>query len=314
MMDARDDDAWDELDESPEPEEDSRADDEAEEDEGDFAESVRLPAVRTAAARGRGRDDSEKLDQHLLRRYHLYGDQSARERLITMYMPLVRSLARRYSSRGEHFDDLVQVGAIGLIKAIDRFDLSRGVELTTYATPNIVGEIKRYFRDKGWSVRVPRGLQELNIRVNKVIDDLTPKLQRSPTIAEIAGAANATPEEVLEALESSQAYSSISLQTSPTADSGDNEASLADYLGEEEDAYDTMEDRTMLAPGFAKLDSRERYILHLRFFEGLTQSQIAARVGISQMHVSRLIRRSLEKLREEIGELDGPPSDRSQRR
>jgi RNA polymerase sigma-B factor len=228
-----------------------------------------------------------------------------------MYMPLVRSLARRYASRGEHFDDLVQVGAIGLIKAIDRFDLSRGVELTTYATPNIVGEIKRYFRDKGWSVRVPRGLQELNIRVNKVIDELTPKLQRAPTIEEIAESANATPEEVLEALESSQAYNSVSLQASPNSDPGDDEASLADYLGGDEDAYDTMEDRTMLAPGFAKLDSRERYILHLRFFEGLTQSQIASRVGISQMHVSRLIRRSLEKLREEIGELDGPPLRRS---
>jgi RNA polymerase sigma-B factor len=264
-------------------------------------------AGRGADPEGRGRDDSEKLDQYLLRRYHLHGDLKARDRLITMYMPLVRSLARRYASRGEHFDDLVQVGAIGLIKAIDRFDLSRGVELTTYATPNIVGEIKRYFRDKGWSVRVPRGLQELNIRVNKVIDELTPRLQRSPTIEEIAASANATPEEVLEALESSQAYNSISLQASPNSDQSDDEASLVDYLGGDEDAYDTMEDRTMLAPGFAKLDARERYILHLRFFEGLTQSQIASRVGISQMHVSRLIRRSLEKLREEIGELDAPP-------
>jgi RNA polymerase sigma-B factor len=268
-------------------------------------------AGRGADPDGRGRADSDKLDQFLLRRYHLHGDLKARDQLITMYMPLVRSLARRYASRGEHFDDLVQVGAIGLIKAIDRFDLTRGVELTTYATPNIVGEIKRYFRDKGWSVRVPRGLQELNIRVNKVIDELTAKLQRSPTIAEIAVAASSTPEEVLEALESSQAYNSISLQASPANDPGDDDATLVDYLGGDEDAYDTMEDRTMLAPGFAKLDSRERYILHLRFFEGLTQSQIALRVGISQMHVSRLIRRSLEKLRGEIGELDAPPVSQS---
>jgi len=266
---------------------------------------------RGADPDGRGRAESDKLDQYLLRRYHLHDDLKARDQLITMYMPLVRSLARRYASRGEHFDDLVQVGAIGLIKAIDRFDLTRGVELTTYATPNIVGEIKRYFRDKGWSVRVPRGLQELNIRVNKVIDELTARLQRSPTIAEIAEAASSTPEEVLEALESSQAYNSISLQASPTNDPGDDEATLVDYLGGDEDAYDTMEDRTMLAPGFAKLDSRERYILHLRFFEGLTQSQIASRVGISQMHVSRLIRRSLEKLRDEIGELDAPPVSQS---
>jgi RNA polymerase sigma-B factor len=279
-----------------------------------FDESEEEPEGAERAPRethaGRGRDESEKLDQYLLRRYHIYGDRKAREQLITMYLPLVRSLARRYASRGEHFDDLVQVGAIGLIKAIDRFDLSRGVELTTYATPNIVGEIKRYFRDKGWSVRVPRGLQELNIRLNKVIDELVPKLQRSPTINELAEAANATPEEVLEALETSQAYNSISLQASPNAESGDEDAGLIDYLGGLEEAYDTMEDRTTLAPGFAKLDKRERYILHLRFFEGLTQSQIAERVGISQMHVSRLIRRSLEKLREEIGDVDTPDLSR----
>ncbi len=275
-----------------------------EEEEGD--EELHAQGGPAADPQGRGRDESEKLDQYLLRRYHLYGDRKAREQLITMYLPLVRSLARRYASRGEHFDDLVQVGAIGLIKAIDRFDLSRGVELTTYATPNIVGEIKRYFRDKGWSVRVPRGLQELNIRLNKVIDELVPKLQRSPTINELAEAANATPEEVLEALETSQAYNSVSLQASPNGEGGEEDAGLIDYLGGEEEAYDTMEDRTTLAPGFAKLDKRERYILHLRFFEGLTQSQIAERVGISQMHVSRLIRRSLEKLREEIGELDNP--------
>ena len=268
------------------------------------------------AAPPRGRDESEKLDQYLLKVYHNGKDSDdplerkraldARRQLITMYLPLVRSLARRYASRGEHFDDLVQVGAIGLIKAIDRFDLSRGVELTTYATPNIVGEIKRYFRDKGWSVRVPRGLQELNIRLNKVIDELVPKLQRAPTIKELSEAANATPEEVLEALETSQAYNSVSLQASPNGEGGEEDAGLIDYLGGDEEAYDTMEDRTTLAPGFAKLDKRERYILHLRFFEGLTQSQIAERVGISQMHVSRLIRRSLEKLREEIGDLDNP--------
>jgi RNA polymerase sigma-B factor len=260
-----------------------------------------------------GRDESEKLDQFLLRRYHLHGDVAARQQLITMYLPLVRSLARRYASRGEQFDDLVQVGAIGLIKAIDRFDLERGVELTTYATPNIVGEIKRYFRDKGWSVRVPRGLQELNIRINKLIDELVIKLQRSPTVNEIAEAAGVTPADVLEALETSQAYNSVSLQSSPGSDS-DDEGGLIDYLGEDEAAYDVMEDRTTLAPGFAKLDNRERYILHLRFFEGLTQSQIAARVGISQMHVSRLIRRSLEKLREEIGDIDQPlpPGGRDQ--
>lgn len=252
----------------------------------------------------RGRESGEKLDQYLLRRWRLDGDREARQQLITMYLPLVRSLARRYAARGEQFDDLVQVGAIGLIKAIDRFDVERGVELTTYATPNIVGEIKRYFRDKGWSVRVPRGLQELNIRINKLIDELVPKLQRSPTINEIAEAAGVMPADVLEALETSQAYNSVSLQSTIGGEQGEEETTLIDYLGREEANYDVMEDRTVLAPGFAKLEKRERTILYLRFFEGLTQSQIAARVGISQMHVSRLIRRSLEKLRMEIGDLD----------
>ena len=147
------------------------------EDEEEEREDEVADEGSVASATGKGKDESEKLDQFLLRRYHLYGDRQARDKLITMYLPLVRSLARRYSSRGEHFDDLVQVGSIGLIKAIDRFDLSRGVELTTYATPNIIGEIKRYFRDKGWSVRVPRGLQELNIRLNKVIDQLVMQLE-----------------------------------------------------------------------------------------------------------------------------------------
>ncbi|HUK78732.1 MAG TPA: RNA polymerase sigma factor SigF [Thermoleophilia bacterium] len=300
--DERDDEERDEADDDASGEALDETDDDASGEAPDEGDDDDDEIERVVPRTARGKDESEKLDQFLLRRYHLHGDRRARDQLITMYLPLVRSLARRYSSRGEHFDDLVQVGSIGLIKAIDRFDLTRGVELTTYATPNIIGEIKRYFRDKGWSVRVPRGLQELNIRLNKVIDELVPKLQRSPTINEIAEAAGATPEEVLEALETSQAYNSVSLQAAPNGESGDDETGLIDYMGTEEEAYDTMEDRTMLAPGFAKLDARERYILHLRFFEGLTQSQIAARVGISQMHVSRLIRRALEKLRANIGE------------
>ncbi|TML56702.1 MAG: SigB/SigF/SigG family RNA polymerase sigma factor [Actinobacteria bacterium] len=214
-------------------------------------------------------------------------------------MSLVRSLARRYSYRGEQLEDLVQIGAIGLIKAIDRFDLDRGVELTTYATPNIIGEIKRHFRDKGWSVRVPRGLQELNVQLSRLIEQLTVQLGRSPTIAELAKAANVEEEEVLEALESGRAYSSLSLST---GGGGDDDADLdpLESIGTEEHAYEVSEDRAVLAPGFRVLDDRERKILHLRFFKGLTQSQIAQQVGISQMHVSRLIRRSLEKIRDEI--------------
>src|SRR3989475_6527276 len=153
----------------------------------------------------------DRSDRQLLRRYHEGGDLAAREQLIEQYMSLVRSLARRYSYRGEQLEDLVQIGAIGLIKAIDRFDLSRGVELTTYATPNIIGEIKRHFRDKGWSVRVPRGLQELNVQLSKLVEQLSVELGRSPTIAELAESASVEEEEALEALESSRAYTSLSL-------------------------------------------------------------------------------------------------------
>jgi RNA polymerase sigma-B factor len=240
-------------------------------------------------------------DKVLLRRYHEEGDLAAREELIERYMALVRSLARRYSYRGEQFDDLVQIGAIGLIKAIDRFDLNRNVELTTYATPNIIGEIKRHFRDKGWSVRVPRGLQELNVQVSKLIEQLTVQLSRSPTIAELAEAAGVEEEAVLEALESGRAYTSISLSSGSGSDE-DGEIDPLESLGSVDFEYELSEDRAVLAPGFKVLDQRERRILHLRFFSGLTQSQIAEEVGISQMHVSRLIRRSLEKIRQEIAE------------
>ncbi|MFL5959214.1 MAG: SigB/SigF/SigG family RNA polymerase sigma factor [Gaiellaceae bacterium] len=240
-------------------------------------------------------------DKILLRRYHEDGDLQAREQLIEQYMSLVRSLARRYSYRGEQLEDLVQIGAIGLIKAIDRFDLERGVELTTYATPNIIGEIKRHFRDKGWSVRVPRGLQELNVQLSRLVEQLTVQLGRSPTIPELAKAAGVEEEEVLEALESGRAYTSLSLSVGGGG-GDDDDLDPLESLGTEEHQYEVSEDRAVLAPGFKALDERERKILQLRFFEGLTQSQIAQQVGISQMHVSRLIRRSLEKIRETIAE------------
>jgi RNA polymerase sigma-B factor len=237
-------------------------------------------------------------DRNLLRRYHEQGDRAAREQLIERYMSLVRSLARRYASRGEQLDDLIQIGAIGLIKAIDRFDIDRGVELTTYATPNIIGEIKRHFRDHGWAVRVPRGLQELSIQLMRVVEQLTGELSRSPTIAELAEATGASEEEVLEALETGRAYSPLSLSVSSSGD--DDELDPLESLGDDDHEYEVSEDRAVLEPGLRVLDERERMILQLRFYEGLTQSQIAQRVGISQMHVSRLIRRALEKARKEI--------------
>ena len=244
-------------------------------------------------------------DKVLLRRYHEQGDLQAREQLIEQYMSLVRSLARRYSYRGEQFDDLVQIGSIGLIKAIDRFALSRSVELTTYATPNIIGEIKRHFRDRGWAVRVPRGLQELNVKLSKLVEQLTVQLGRSPTIPELAKAAGVEEEEVLEALESGRAYTALSLSQGGGQEDGE-ELDPLETLGEIEHEYEVSENRAVLAPGFRVLDERERAILHLRFFEGLTQSQIAQQVGISQMHVSRLIRRALEKIREEIASDESP--------
>jgi RNA polymerase sigma-B factor len=237
-------------------------------------------------------------DRNLLRRYQEQGDLAAREQLIERYMSLVRSLARRYASRGEQLDDLIQIGAIGLIKAVDRFDLERGVELTTYATPNIIGEIKRHFRDHGWAVRVPRGLQELSIQLTRVVERLTGELGRSPTIAELAEATGASEEEVLEALQTSRAYSPLSLSVGSGSD--DDELDPLESIGGEEHEYEVSEDRAVLEPGMRVLDERERTIIRLRFYEGLTQSQIAQRVGISQMHVSRLIRRALEKVRGEI--------------
>jgi RNA polymerase sigma-B factor len=245
-------------------------------------------------------------DKLLLRRYHEEGDLAARDQLIEQYMSLVRSLARRYAYRGEQLDDLVQIGAIGLIKAIDRFDLDRGVELTTYATPNIIGEIKRHFRDKGWSVRVPRGLQELSVQLSRLVEQLTVQLSRSPTIAEIAKEAGVEEEQVLEALESGRAYSSVSLSAGGIGDE-DGDLDPLETIGTEEHMYEVSEDRAVLEPGFRVLDQRERRILHLRFFEGLTQSQIAQQIGISQMHVSRLIRRALEKIREEIAVEEDTP-------
>lgn len=244
-----------------------------------------------------GEQLNELPEKELLRRVQTTGDQSSREELITRYLPLVRSLARRFAARGQAVEDLIQVGSIGLIKAIDRFDLSRGVELSTYATPTILGEIKRYFRDKGWAIKVPRALQDLNIRLNKVIELQTVELNRSPTIAELALASGATEEEVLEALEGGRAYNFLSIYSSSPSDEDDS-IGLLDYLGEKEDAYELVEQRRFLAPAMERLDDRERLILHLRFFEGMTQTQIAARVGISQMHVSRLIRKSIDLLRQ----------------
>jgi RNA polymerase sigma-B factor len=219
-----------------------------------------------------------------------------RGQLVELHLPLVEYLARRFRNRGEWLDDLTQVATIGLIKSIDRFDLERGVEFSTYATPTIVGEIKRHFRDKGWAVRVPRRLQELKLSLTKAIGELAQREGRAPTVSELAAHLQMSEEEVLEGLESANAYSTVSLDA---PDSGDEDApAVADSLGIVDEALEGVEYRESLKPLLERLPPREKKILLLRFFGNLTQSQIAAELGISQMHVSRLLARTLTQLRD----------------
>jgi RNA polymerase sigma-B factor len=215
---------------------------------------------------------------------------------VELHLPLVEYLARRFRNRGEWLDDLTQVATIGLIKTIDRFDLERGVEFSTYATPTIVGEIKRHFRDKGWAVRVPRRLHVLKLSLTMAIGDLAQREGRAPTVSELAAYLKMSEEEVLEGLESANAYSTVSLDA---PDSGDEDApAVADSLGMIDDALEGVEYRESLKPLLERLPPREKKILLLRFFGNMTQSQIAAELGISQMHVSRLLARTLSQLRD----------------
>jgi RNA polymerase sigma-B factor len=234
-------------------------------------------------------------EQGLLWRYHREGDQEARRILIERMMPLVRTLARRYVNRGESYEDLVQVGCIGLIKAVDRFDVDRDLRFSTFAVPTILGEIKRHFRDRAWAVRVSRGIQELNAKVGREADRLSGLLGRSPTVEELAEATESSVEQVLEALQGAQAYSTVPLEEQLGED-GDPVI----RFGAEDPGFAVAEQRAELSRGLELLPPRERAIVVLRFFEGLTQREIADRVGISQMHVSRLLRRSIERMRAEL--------------
>jgi RNA polymerase sigma-B factor len=221
-------------------------------------------------------------------------DSSLRDDLVAAHLGLAEYLARRFANRGEPLDDLVQVASLGLIKAVDRFDPERGVEFSTYATHTIVGELKRHFRDKGWAIRAPRRMQELYLQLGKVVGTLSQELGHSPTIAELAAEVEVSEEEVLEALEAGQAYRSASLDAPVGNEEGET---LGAHLGEEDVSLADVESRATLSPLLAQLPPRERLILHLRFFEGLTQSEIATRLNISQMHVSRLLARSVSELR-----------------
>ena len=223
-------------------------------------------------------------------------DERAREELVREYLGLVRALARRYAGGAETLDDLVQVGSIGLVKALDRFDPGRG-DFGSYAVPTIVGELKRHFRDRTWTVSVPRSVKDLSVAVSKQLDRLSNELGRSPSIAELAKAVGAGEEDVLEALEATRAQTVRPLVTGSEDESEPGDVAA---LGVEETGFAQVDDRSLLADGLRALDARERRIVELRFGRHLTQSQIAGEVGISQMHVSRLLRTALEKMRDSI--------------
>jgi RNA polymerase sigma-B factor len=223
-----------------------------------------------------------------------------RDQVIEAFLPLAQHLANRFGGRGEPIEDLVQTATVGLIKAVDKFDPDRGVEFAAYAIPTIIGEIKRHFRDRTWDIRVPRRLQELRLSISEATSVLLQDLGRSPTVADIAVHLGLTEEEVLEGLEGARAYNAVSLST-PATD-GDRAAELGDLLGSEDAEYELAELRVALGPAMAALDEREQRILTLRFYGNLTQSQIAEQVGVSQMHVSRLLARALAKLRGQLAD------------
>lgn len=265
-------------------------------------DAAKQKAARRAARRiSRGTPAWDKdRTRKLFAQYQEIHDSEVRDQLIVSHLNLVRFLASKFKNRGEPLDDLIQVGTIGLIKAIDRFDPSRGLEFTTYATPTIMGEIKRHFRDKGWSVRVPRRLQELSAKVNQVTDELTTELQRSPSIDEIAKKLGVSVDEVLEAMESSGAYSSVPLEGGGSLVDGDEAPSIIDQYITEDEALAGSDDRIVLEDAIADFSPREQEIIRMRFVEGLTQVEIAEKLGISQVQVSRLLRRTLKRIQEKI--------------
>lgn len=249
---------------------------------------------------GRWTEVEREREHELIARMHSLPDddplrEAARAELITLHLPLVQHLARRYRDRGEPYDDLVQVGTVGLIKAIDGFDPDRGLELSTYATPTILGEIKRHFRDRTWAVRVPRRLQELQAQVTQRADELSVTLQRSPTVREIATSLDVSEADVLDALEARQAYTTQSIDASEETD---GPGSVVTSLGALDTRFDEIDDREALRPLLEALPERERSILLMRFVQNMSQSQIGEELGISQMHVSRLLSRTLLQLRE----------------
>ena len=250
------------------------------------------------ASKGKPAWDKERT-RELFRRYKEEGDEEAREQLIVSHINLVRYIAAKFKNRGEPLDDLIQVGTIGLIKAIDRFDPSRGLEFTTYATPTIMGEIKRHFRDKGWTIRVPRRLQELSAKVNSATDELTARLQRSPSIKEVAEYLGTTADEVLEAMESSSAYSSVPLEAQG-GNEDDDAPSVIDRYASVDGDLEASDDRIVLEEVIGEFPEADQQAIRMRFIDGMTQVEIAKRLGISQVQVSRMLRRALRRIQDKI--------------
>ena len=271
---------------------------------GSAADSDPKKDARANEGQKRPQSANTREDRRLLIRYHEEGDMQAREELVERFLPLARQLARRYQRQNEPLDDLLQVASMGLVKAIDRFDPERGTAFSTYAVPTILGELKRYFRDSGWAVHVPRGMQERVMKLDQASQELHRRLGRSPSAGELAAELDLSPEEILEAMEAASAYDAISLEEQRSESSDPQEPTYADSLGSEEERYELVEYGATIAPTMKALSERERLILHLRFVEDLTQSEIADRIGVSQMHVSRLIRRALARLRAVARERD----------
>ena len=234
-------------------------------------------------------------EQQLLIRYHRDGDLAARRELVERFMPFARDLALRYSYTDEPVDDLVQVACLGLLKAIDRFEPERGTKFTSYAAPTILGELKRHFRDKGWALHVPRDLQERALAVSRETEALSKSLGRSPLVGEVAATLGCSAEQVLEATEAARTYETASLDA-PVSRDGDDAAALVELLGSEDGSYELVESREAIARTWKALPGLEQQVLELRFMSDLTQREIGDRIGYSQMHVSRLLRRALSRL------------------
>jgi RNA polymerase sigma-B factor len=241
----------------------------------------------------------------LFARWQQGGDQRAREELVERFLPLARKLARRYSGAREPFDDLMQVASLGLVKAIDRFDPSRGTAFSSFAVPTILGELKRYFRDLGWAVHVPRGAQEQALKVEEAQQQLTARTGRPPSVQDLAAYLELSLEDVLDALETAGAHHCVSLDT-PREDGDGESGTLADAFGEQDARFEFVEASVSIASAAKQLTARERRVLELRFVEDLTQTQIAELIGVSQMQVSRILRRITTQLRETM-EMEAQP-------